>query len=211
MDLSQCSKIIVFGGSFDPPHIAHVRLPQLAMQTIDAQAVVYIPTARQPLKTDRQAAAGEHRLAMLQLALAREPHAVILTDELDRASDDRPSYTVETLEALAKRLGADVVMRLLIGADQVRQFDRWHDPQRIIELAEPLVMLRPPDTADRLLESLPGGYDPEQWRGRIIELPLMEVSATEIRRRVAAGESIEGLTPPAVERYITEHGLYRAC
>jgi nicotinate-nucleotide adenylyltransferase len=209
MDLDQCSTIVVFGGSFDPPHIAHLRLPIEAMVSINADAVTYIPAARQPLKADRLATSAEHRLAMLQLALADQPHGHILTDELDRASDGRPSYTVDTLEALSQKLGSDVRLRLLIGADQLRQFDRWHQWQRIIELAEPLVMLRPPDTSDTLLDAMPQSFDCQLWRQRIVALPALDVSSTMIRNQVAAGESIAGLVCPAVEQYILEHGLYR--
>jgi len=209
MDLHQCSTVIIFGGSFDPPHIAHLRLPAEAMVSINADKVAYVPVAKQALKADRLATSSEHRLAMLQLTIADQPHAVILTDELDRASDGRPSYTVDTLEALRQRLGPDVRLRLLIGADQLHQFDRWRQPQRIIELAEPLVMLRPPDTVDSLLDALPQGFDRQQWRERIVAVAQMNVSATMIRNRVAAQDSITDMVTPAVERYIHEHGLYR--
>ena len=108
MDLRTCKKILLFGGSFDPPHLAHVQLPKLAMQATHADAVGYLPAGRQPFKTHLQQTPAHHRLAMLRLALQDEPWAEVLTDEIDRAAatgDDSPSYLVDTLEAPRARLG----------------------------------------------------------------------------------------------------------
>ena len=135
MDLRSCHKIVLFGGSFDPPHNAHVQLPRTVMRAIGADAVAYIPAAVPPLKINPVRTPAHHRLAMLRLAVADQSHAVVLTDEIDRAKDGRPSYTVDTLEALRCRLGDGVEMRLLIGADQVQLFDRWRRPDRIEALA----------------------------------------------------------------------------
>lgn len=209
--LTNLSHLIVFGGTFDPPHRAHVELPRLAMQQIGAQAVVYIPTGRSPFKVGQQQTPAHHRLTMLQLALQDEPWAVILTDELDRAEKqpDQPSYTVDTLEALRRRLGDAVQMRLLLGADQFRLFHRWHQAQRIIALAQPLVMVRPPATRDELLSKLPPGESTATWSSRMIDLPLLDISATDIRHRLAEGQPTDDLLAPAVADYIHQHGLYR--
>ncbi len=136
---------------------------------------------------------------MLRLALADEPRTTIWTGEADRAADGRPSYTVDTLQRLRTDQGPNAKMRLLIGADQVAIFHTWHRPDRIVELAEPAVMLRPG-------EALP---DAEPWRSRVVQVDAMDMSSTEVRRRVAAGESITGMVHPDVERYIDEHGLYQ--
>ena len=207
-ELSQFEQVIVFGGSFDPPHVGHVALPEHVRQAVDADVVAYVPAARSPHKLDQPPTPAHHRLAMLRLALADQPRTRILTDELDRAADGRPSYTVDTLTALRQRLGASTRLRLLIGADQVRRFDAWRDAGRIIDLAEPLVMLRPPESAASLLASL-GPDERDAWRGRLIEVPMVDVSSSEVRRRIAAGESIAALVPDAVARYIREHGLYQ--
>ena len=221
MRLKDCNKIIVFGGSFDPPHLAHVRLPGVVMQAISADAVAYVPTGVQPLKRHQSQTSAHHRLAMLELALADIPTACVLTDEIDRAglSTDQdagdepsqvvPSYTVDTLEGLRQRLGPKVEMRLLIGGDNLRIFNRWHKPRRVIELAEPLVMVRSPDTREALLDSLPDGYDPHEWDARLIEVPRIDVSSTQIRQLVSKDQPISRLVAPAVEAYIDEHKLYR--
>ena len=209
IDLTRCQRLIVFGGTFDPPHVAHVRLPLEVMRAIHADAVAYVPAARQPLKAGHGVSAPEHRLAMLRLALAEAPYAAILTDELERGSD-KPSYTVDTLEALRDRLGPTVEMRLLIGADQLRLFHKWRAVERVIELAEPAVMVRPPDTRDTLLDALPNGFDRSAWAARLVEVPPMDVSATQIRERVGAGKPIDDMVCPAVAAYIAKHRLYLA-
>ena len=209
-DLAGYKTILLFGGSFDPPHHAHTALPQQVAEAIGADLIAYIPAGRAPHKLDREQTAPAHRLAMLRLALADQPGpvpTVVLTDEVDRGPDE-PSFTVDTLEVLYQRTDPDTTMRLLIGADQLRIFDIWRSPERIIELAEPVVMVRPPDTNQSLLDSLP----PEQrdaWVGRLIEADTIDLSSTQLREKVAAGESIEPWTPASVCDYIAEHGLYR--
>lgn len=215
-DLHGYQRILVFGGSFDPPHRAHIDLPQQAARAIDADLVAYIPAGRAPHKLDQQQTDPQHRLAMLRLALhdARAdtdagdavPTAV-LTDEIDRGPDE-PSYTVDTLERLSRRIDADAQLRLLIGADQLRIFDSWREPERIIELAEPVVMVRPPDTKASLLEALPeDGRD--AWAGRLIDAGWVDVSSTQVRASSSSGASIGGMVCDAVARYIEQHGLYQ--
>jgi nicotinate-nucleotide adenylyltransferase len=208
MDLTTCRQIVLFGGSFDPPHVAHVALPVLAMEAIGADAVAFIPAANAPHKRGRAQTPAAHRLAMLRLAVEGCPRCVVLTDEIDRAGDGNPSFTVDTLEARSRRLPG-VRLRLLIGADMLRIFDTWRSPERIVELAEPLVMVRPPDTRASLLASLPRGYDAAAWEKRLVDLPQMDVSSTMIRSKLSKGERITGLVIPAVEDYIRRERLYR--
>jgi nicotinate-nucleotide adenylyltransferase len=209
MRLEDAKHIILFGGSFDPPHVAHVSLPMAAREAVGADLVVYVPAAKAPHKLDKVQTDPIHRLAMLRLALQDIQHAALLTDELDRAADGRPSYTVDTLETIRNRLGADTLLRLLIGADQVRIFDKWREPKRVVELAEPLVMVRPPDTRDSLLASLRDEQARVEWAPRLVDVPEVDISSTDIRERVAQGKPVAGQVSPAVETYIREHGLYK--
>lgn len=208
MDLTSCRNILIYGGSFDPPHLAHVKLPALAMEAVGADAVAYLPAAQTPLKAPLSGTSGRHRLAMLKLALESQPRAQVLTDEIDRG-DEGPNYTIDTLVRLRYRLDPDTALRLLIGADQLRQFDRWRDWRRVIELAEPLVMVRPPDLRQSLLAGLPRDFDRDTWSKRLIDLPLMDISSRDIRGRVARGDPIDKLVPPKVARYIEAHTLYQ--
>ncbi len=210
IDLSQCKRVLVFGGTFDPPQVAHVTLPPLVADAIGADGILYIPAAQSPLRPNHQAAPSEDRLAMLEIATANLPRAVIEDDEINRAAtDNEPSYTIDTLRRLREKLGPDVELRLLIGGDQLKQFDKWRDYGQIEELAEPVVMVRPPDTRDTLLDALPEGFDRETWAKRLVDVPRINISATEVRQRLRSEESVYGMVPPMVERYINRKKLYR--
>lgn len=199
-DLSVYRRLLIFGGSFDPPHAAHVDLPRRVAQAIDADVVVYVPAGRAPHKLDKVQTDPVHRLAMLRLALADEPGTLILTDELDRVADGRPSYTVDTLEQLNQRIAPNAEMRLLIGTDQVDIFDSWHQAPRVVELAEPVVMMRPPTTLDDL---------PPAWRPRVVAVPTTSVSSTAVRQQIADGQPLTDAVHPDVAAYIHDHKLYR--
>ncbi|MHC5114421.1 MAG: nicotinate (nicotinamide) nucleotide adenylyltransferase [Planctomycetota bacterium] len=187
-------RILLFGGTFDPPHRAHVELPQLVAGKLGCDRIVYIPAAASPHKTDDDTTDAVHRLAMLRLALGDRPNVTISTIELDRGG---VSYFVDTLRALRADLGDDVDLRFLVGADQALAFDRWKDPEEILRLATPAVMLRP-------REDLPD----ERWREWIVETPLIDVSATELREHLRDGRDVSDVLDPAVVEYIRAHGLY---
>lgn len=202
------TRILIFGGTFDPPHLAHATLPPRVASTLGCERILYIPAAINPLKDDRPTPA-EHRLAMLRLALAGLPQAEIRTIELDR---EGPSYTIDTVETLRDAFAPDVELHLLIGADQALDFRRWKDWQRILTLATPAVMLRPPLDRAAFRARLEDDFEPDEaarWLTWTAETPLMHISATEIRTRLAAGGDLTGLLDPSVINYIGEHALYR--
>lgn len=211
INLQKYTHLLLFGGTFDPPHCAHIELPKLAMQAVGAQAVVYIPAGRSPFKVGRAQTPAQHRLAMLQLALQDEPWALILKDEIEQAliQPDKPNYTVNTLEALRTQLGPRVKLQLLLGADQFQLFFKWHQSDRIEELTEPLVMVRPPANRDDLLKQLPVGRSTDLWSKRMLDLPVLDISATDIRQRLNHGQSVEEMLSPAVQAYIHQHKLYQ--
>jgi nicotinate-nucleotide adenylyltransferase len=203
-------RVLIFGGTFDPPHLAHVTLPPLVARRLDCRRIVYVPAAVNPLKTERPLTPARHRLAMLRLAVAQVPDAEISTVELDRPP---PSYTVETLAALRQRFGPDAVLYLLMGSDQALAFPRWKQWQRILELAVPAVLLRPPLNEEQFFAQLMEVHPPEEarrWLDWSVAVPQMDICATELRRRLAAGEDVRGLIQPPVMAYIQRHGLYRA-
>jgi nicotinate-nucleotide adenylyltransferase len=210
MNRLTCRSLLVFGGTFDQPHVAHIALPLLAAQKIGAEHVAFVPAAQSPLKIEQAQTPAFHRLNMLRLALADVPQALILMDELDRAKRQprKPSYTVDTLANLRLRLPVEARLYLLIGADQVRLFHRWHQFDRIGALAEPIAMLRPPDDPDTLLKTLPRKQDRLYWSKRLVMLPQIDVSSSWIRQCLAQGESVTGFVPPAVLDYIRRNKLY---
>ena len=199
---------IVFGGSFDPPHRAHVEWPRRAADAIGAERVIYVPARINPLKQQTPPASPEDRLAMLRLALADDPRGEIRTLELDRAG---PSFTVDTLrtlseEAAASRPPAQLV--LLVGADAAMGFPRWRDPHAIASLAEVAVMLRPPFDEGSFRDAYAKawrevGRDPALEPRWVLDLGADLASSTAARR-----DGADDHLPAAVAAYVRERRLY---
>lgn len=209
-------RVLLFGGAFDPPHRGHIDLPLLARERVGADFLLYIPAAAPPLK-DGPEASGEDRVAMLDAALAGDDRAGVTDLELVRGGD---SYTLQTLEELRGLLpGAE--LRLLIGADQARQFHRWREARRVIDLAEPVVMLRPPhDDRAALLEAMAPHWTDEElraWDRRFLDLPTRDIASTDLRRLLRERDespspkdhaALEALLPAPVLEIVRERGLY---
>jgi nicotinate-nucleotide adenylyltransferase len=229
--------LLVFGGSFDPPHRWH---PKVAREVRDrvmpaGSWIVVIPAARSPLKDARPRASDEDRVAMLGRAFEGVPKTAIWGDELQRsawahAQHQRggpapgPSYTVETLERLRTVVGPTMPMRLLIGADQAARFHEWREPKRIQAIAEPVVVLRPPIETTlqfrRTLEQTGAWSEPEidAWTRRICEVQMWAISSTQLRAWLAGrasgsgsadAQAAEEAIDPRVLGYIEARGLYR--
>jgi nicotinate-nucleotide adenylyltransferase len=183
----------LFGGSFDPVHIAHLIVAQAAADALGVR-VRFLPAREQPLKRRSHRATPEQRAAMLELAVAGDPQLAVERIELTLPA---PSYTVATLEALAAREAGNR-FTLLLGADAARDLPAWH---RVDELAR---------WADVVVLARPGTAPPAHpLVRRVLEVPAIDLSATTIRARVARGASIRYLVPDAVREYIAAHGLYR--
>jgi nicotinate-nucleotide adenylyltransferase len=189
-------KIGIFGGTFDPPHIGHLIAAQDACDALQLDRLLFVPAAEPPHKRNRSITPAPIRREMLQAALKGETRFQICDLELGR---NGPSYTVDTLRELRKSHPEDALF-LLIGADQVREFATWRAPEEIAQLAEVVQVARSGlDRADAGSGLVP----------KTIQITRIDVSATDIRQRVADGRSIRYLVPAAVERLIREHGLYR--
>ena len=192
--------LLIYGGTFDPPHRAHLELPRRVCEQLNADAVVYIPAGRSPHKLDHEQSPAHHRVAMLRRALAGQRWARLWLGEIEQ-DNDGPSYTVDTLERLHDQLGDAVRLRLLIGADQIDKFDTWVRHERVVELAEPVVMIRPPHDRAAI---------PDNWQSRLVEVPAMDISSTNIRERIRNQQPIDQLIPEAVADYIEATNLYQA-
>jgi nicotinate-nucleotide adenylyltransferase len=191
-------RIGLFGGSFDPVHVAHLALARRALADLALDELRWVPAGHAWQKT-RAMTPAAHREAMLRLAIADEPRWVLEGCELRRPG---PSYTVDTVRELqAAEPGA--TWFLVIGQDQYAGLHTWHHFDELLRLVTLAVALRPGAAAEADARVRAAPMQP-------IALPPMAVSATDIRARIAAGEGIAGLVPPAVADYIDRHRLYRS-
>jgi nicotinate-nucleotide adenylyltransferase len=181
----------ILGGTFDPVHNAHLAIAKTAMQALLLEKVLWIPTGRPDYRKPPVASVFD-RLAMLALALRHEPAYEIDRRELEAGASP---YTVDTLAALRGERPGDELY-LLLGADQYASLGAWRRPAEVAGLARIAVFTRP-------------GYELAGRDAIIVPMTPMAVSASEIRARVARGEPLAGLVPPAVANYIAENGLYR--
>jgi nicotinate-nucleotide adenylyltransferase len=203
-------KIGLCGGTFDPFHRGHLDPVLAARDHMKWDQVVYIPAYRQPFKTGQRTESGQHRFAMAVLATETFDEIFVSPQELDRGAI---SYTVETLEML-RMTSPDAILDWIIGDDNLAELHLWKDIDRIFELGNFVVLTRLADA----------NSVPERFRSRLVlspsqrgrcgsivfaKNPTVQVSSTEIRRRLRAGESIKGLVDPRVSRYIQHNGLYR--
>ena len=198
----------LLGGTFDPIHYGHLVVAEEVRAALDLADMVFIPTGQPPHKREGTVTAAEHRFAMLELAIASNPHFSISRVELDRPG---PSYTVETLRLLRQQWGGQTVFYFIIGWDSLEELTTWHDPAGILEqLAYLVAVHRPgyqkePGYRKRLENRLPE----IQQRLLTMPAPQLDISATDLRLRVAEGKPVKYQIPEAVERYIVQHGLYR--
>lgn len=184
----------ILGGSFDPVHHGHLIAADRAAEALGLDVVVFVPCARQPLKSQDPAANAEQRLAMLRLATAGYARFRIDGLELERPA---PSYTVDTLRVLRARW-PDERLVLILGADAAAGLARWRAADEVARLAEIAALTRPgaPDVSSAFVKHL-------------VATPAIEISASDIRARCLTGKSIRYLVPETVEKYIAKHQLYQ--
>jgi nicotinate-nucleotide adenylyltransferase len=187
----------LFGGTFDPPHNAHLALARAALDEFQLDALHWIP-AGQPWQKTRSITEAVHREAMVRAAIEGEPRFILDRIELERQG---PSYTLDTVRALRAQQ-PDAQRFLIIGADQYAGLHTWQGWQELLGLVTLAVAnrpgLMPPINAEVL-----------RTPHRVVPLPMLDISATDIRARVARGLPIDSLVPPAVARYIEINALYR--
>jgi nicotinate-nucleotide adenylyltransferase len=197
-------RIGVLGGTFDPPHVGHLWLATLAADSLKLDRVLFMPAGQPPHKRGRNVTSEAERLLMTSLAIAGDATFSLCPIEMERPG---PSFTVDSVEELL-RMYAGASLYLIMAADSLAQIETWRDPDRLLALVEwavgPRPGVAPPDR-----DELRGRFGAAASRIHVLEGPSLDVSASEIRRRVAAGQAIRYLVPRAVEALIAEHGLYR--
>ncbi len=197
-------RVGVLGGTFDPPHLGHLWLASLAADGLNLDSVLFMPAAQPPHKGGRIMSRPSDRLLMTRLAISLNPTFELSGLEMERPG---PSYTIDSVAEL-KRMHPDTKLLLIMAADSLAQIDTWREPDRLLEQIEWAVGPRPGSVLpDR--SSLEHRFGNRASRVHLLEGPSLDVSSSEIRRRVAAGHTIRYLVPRDVEELIIDRGLYR--
>ena len=197
-------RVGILGGAFNPPHIGHLVCAQEALLQLNLDQVLFVPMGRPPHREIEDDPGGEARLEMCEAAIDGDERFATSRIELDR---EGPSYTVETLRSLREQSPGDDLF-LILGGDQAAALAKWREPEEVLELATLAVVERVGFTRNGIgikLSRLRGSE-----RVRYLDMPLMQVSSTWVRRRVAEGKPICYLVPDRVVDYIEQHGLYGA-
>jgi nicotinate-nucleotide adenylyltransferase len=198
-------RIGVFGGSFDPVHIGHLIIAQDALEQLELDRLIFVPTAVSPHKQHCAPVEGRHRLEMLQLAIENNFRFEVSDMELVRGG---VSYTVETIQHLqSEHPGAELFF--IIGLDSLSDLHLWRNVDQLLACCSVVPFGRGGEDFDEVTAAC---RLPEPWKtrllNRLIRIHEVEVSASEIRMRIAEGLSIQTLVPAEVEMYIAEHHLY---
>nr|CAA9258944.1 Nicotinate-nucleotide adenylyltransferase [uncultured Armatimonadetes bacterium] len=194
-------RIGIFGGTFDPIHLGHLRLAEETREQLQLDRVLFVPNNVSPFKDEAMVTPGERRIEMIWRAVADNPHFEVSAVEVRRPG---PSYAIDTLRALRAECPVGDFF-FLTGTDAVRDLAGWREPEALMREARFVAACRPGTEPDEVRNALP-----PHWAERVtfIAMPGLDISATDLRARVRARRSITYLVPRAVEEYILANGLY---
>lgn len=201
-------RIGLLGGTFDPVHYGHLVIAEEVCVALHLTEMVFIPSGQPPHKLRRDVTPADQRVAMLELAIASNPHFSISRIEIER---EGPSYSVDTVRELRTQWGTNAALYFVIGWDSLEDLYTWHDAPGLLAEVTHLVAVRRPGYEDDteynkfLEERLPGIMQ----RLLVVPAPQLDISATDLRQRITEGRPIKYQTAEAVEEYILQQGLYR--
>lgn len=198
------TRIGILGGTFDPIHYGHLVIAEDARVYLHLEQVLIVPAYQPPHKPNGSYSAFQHRVRMVELAIARNPHLAI---SLIETRLPVPSYTTDTIRAMQSELGANAELHFIMGMDSLANILTWHKPDELLRLCRMVVAERAGYQVDiaKLEQGLPGLRE----RLELIDTPELSISSTDLQRRVRCGLSIRYQLPPTVERYVYRHRLYR--
>ena len=200
-------KVGIFGGSFDPVHVGHLWIAEAALETLGLTEIRWIPTATSPLKPNGPVASNDQRVEMLKLAVGGAERHIVDDREIRR---EGVSYTFDTVSELnAEYPESEIVM--VIGSDSLATMPKWHRPEELLKMATLAVVQRGGESEIDfgVLDGLVEEQRIELFRQSVIKMPVIEISSSELRKRVRAGQGIRFRTPRAVEAMIAASRLYR--
>jgi nicotinate-nucleotide adenylyltransferase len=198
-------KIAVLGGTFDPVHVGHLAVAAEAFSLLNLSRLIFMPAGRPYFKNLESISAAEDRLKMLKLAIAGQPGYQISLIEIER---EGPSYAVDSMTRIKGGLNPEDELYFVMGWDSLLSLPQWYEASRLIEICRIVAAPRPgyalPDVS-QIEKDLPGLAQ----RCIVMERPLIDISSTAIRQRVAEGLPVDDMVPPAVVKYILKEGLYK--
>ena len=197
-------RVGVLGGTFDPVHLGHLAIAEEVRIKLDLDRVIFIPAGQPRLRADEYLTPAIDRLRMVELATGDNPHFQVCDIEIQRSG---PTYTVDTLVELGQRFGPDTSLYFIVGADILGQFHRWKDPEKVLDACH-LVVVSRPGHQDADWPEWFQGADSSKDKVTQLEIPMVDISGTEIRRRASLGESVRHLVPDLVAEYIQDRKLY---
>jgi nicotinate-nucleotide adenylyltransferase len=202
------TKIVIFGGTFDPVHLGHIEVAGFAIEHLKAEKLFFVPALRSPFKSERPSSNSD-RIDMIKATISENERFAVDDCELNRAE---PSYSYDTVMHFRKQFGTEFELFWLLGADMVCDLHKWFRISDIFELCRICIMNRggydKPDFGQ--FEKNMGADAADRLRKDMIETPMIDISSTEIRRRVAQGEDISDMVSLGVKEYIIEKHLYKS-
>ena len=201
-----CKRLGIYGGSFDPIHIGHLVMAEMARQECELNKVLFIPAGNPPHKTNRQLAPSLERYDMVQLAIEGNPYFEVSSIEIER---EGKSFTIDTLKGLREIYSGSWEFWLIIGMDSLLEIRTWRNAADIAKICKLAVYPRPGYSLDEHGKEVEALQHELGVQIAFVQGPLIEISSTGIRQRIRAGKSIRYLVPEPVEYYIQEHSLYR--
>lgn len=199
-------RVALFGGTFDPPHLGHLAIAKAAADAFQLDSVLFAPVGLQPLKTDHPTSPFEDRLAMVRLACKIDHRFHVSRVDAPRP-DGAPNYTVESLATLRQQMPRATLFSI-VGADSFLTLRQWHEPDRLLTLTDWIVVSRPGSSLDDL-SSLRLTSE-QRSHLHLLTTVHEDVSATQLRRRLAAADPCQDWLPLEVAQYIRQHHLYRS-
>ena len=196
----------IFGGSFDPVHYGHLLIAETCLQKCRLDQIWFVPAGVPPHKQNSSLTPAQQRIEMLHLAIAGHQSFYVSSIEVDRGGI---SYTVDTLREISSQQPS-AELYFLMGADSLNDLPTWRDPNSICTLATPIVVRREgaPEPSFEVLHGMLPADRLHLVKAQQVEMPILEISSTELRRCVRMQQSIRYQTPRAVEKYIESHQLY---
>lgn len=206
LDIKNCKKIAIMGGTFDPIHYGHLVAAETVRALINAEKVLFIPTGRPPHKNNKTVEHDEHRYLMTVLATANNPYFNVSRIEIDRPGI---TYTIDTIQSLKKICSPETEIYFITGADAINEILTWKNTVELFKICKFVAVTRPGYDKDSLLKTLNSYKEKYEINLIFAEVPALSISSTDIRNRVISQKPIKYLLPDEVEQYIMKFGLYK--